>query len=153
MRKWCGFVCTTIAGPILESCWIMPSHRLWQLWSPTSDLIIPTQCECILRATRKPTYNEECDVNEAWGTGEAGQRGAGLPVVIAGSRRVTPARQVREMAGAWRRSSTCTSVDKWLIASPTPLICVLGKRNCRSFARRRRRRKLFHRTIALIYFR
>jgi len=42
MRKWCRFVCTTIAGPILESYRIMPSHRLWQLWPPTSDLVIPT---------------------------------------------------------------------------------------------------------------
>ena len=49
MRKWCRFVCTTIADPILESYRIMPSHRLWWLWSPTSDLVIPTLkwCECI----------------------------------------------------------------------------------------------------------
>ena len=42
MRKWCRFVCTTIADPILESYRIMPSHRLWRLWPPTSDLVIPT---------------------------------------------------------------------------------------------------------------
>jgi len=43
MRKWCGFVCTTVADPILESYQIMFSHRLWRLWPPpTSDLVIPT---------------------------------------------------------------------------------------------------------------
>jgi len=34
MTKWCHFLCTTIADPILESYRIMPSHRLWRLWSP-----------------------------------------------------------------------------------------------------------------------
>jgi len=42
MRKWCRFVCTTIDDPILESYRIMPSHRLWRVWPPTSDLVIPT---------------------------------------------------------------------------------------------------------------
>jgi len=42
MRKWCRFVCTTIADPVLDSYRIMPSHRLWRLWPPTSDLVIPT---------------------------------------------------------------------------------------------------------------
>jgi len=42
MRKWCRFVCTTIADPILESYRIMPSHWLWRVWPPTSDLVIPT---------------------------------------------------------------------------------------------------------------
>jgi len=32
----------TIADHILESYRIMPSHRLWRLWPPTSDLVIPT---------------------------------------------------------------------------------------------------------------
>jgi len=34
MRKWCRFVCTTIADPILDSYPIMPSHRLWRVWPP-----------------------------------------------------------------------------------------------------------------------
>jgi len=34
MWNWCRFVCATIADPILESYRIMPSHRLWRLWSP-----------------------------------------------------------------------------------------------------------------------
>jgi len=34
MRKWCRFVSTTIADPILESYRIMPSRRLWRLWPP-----------------------------------------------------------------------------------------------------------------------
>jgi len=42
MRKWCRFVCTTVADPILESYQIIFSHRLWRLWPPTSDLVIPT---------------------------------------------------------------------------------------------------------------
>jgi len=41
-EKMMRFMCTTITDPILESYRIMPSHRLWRLWPPTSDLVIPT---------------------------------------------------------------------------------------------------------------
>jgi len=48
MRKWCRFVSTTIADPILESYRIMPIRRLWRLWPPTSDLVIPTLSKCFV---------------------------------------------------------------------------------------------------------